>query len=125
MMWPRMCEAILGLWLIAGHWILPNGAGPDWLVINDMVGGALCIAVAGFSCLVSRRPVNLLQIPIGLWVAAAAYFSSPTPATAVAQSDLLTAFFLLNFAIIPTRATEPPARWMAEVDGRLKAEGGR
>lgn len=118
MMWPRVCEAILGAWLIAGHWILPNGAGPDWLVINGVVCGALCIAVAGFSCPVSRRPVNLLQIPIGLWVAAAAYFSSPTPATAVAQSDLLTAFFLLNFAIIPTRATEPPARWMAEVGGR-------
>lgn len=123
MMWARMWETILGVWLMAGHWVLPEGGGPGWLVINDAVCGALCIAVAGVSCLVSRRPVNLLQIPIGLWVGAAAYLSSPTPATAVAQSDLLTAFFLLNFAIIPTRASEPPVGWMGEVDGRLKAEG--
>lgn len=123
MMWARWCEAILGAWLIAGHWVLPNGAGPGWLAINDAVCGALCIAVAGVSCLMSRRPVNLLQIPIGLWVAAAAYFSSPTPATVVAQSDLLTAFFLLNFAIIPTRASKPPTGWLEEIGGRRKAEG--
>jgi hypothetical protein len=115
MMWARLCEMLLGAWLAASPFILPTEGSPRWILMNETVCGALCIAVAAVACLSPRRPWNLLQIPLGLWFASAAYFTSPSPATANAQNDLLTAFFLLNFAIIPTRTSNPPPEWAAEV----------
>lgn len=111
MMWPRLCEIVIGLWVAASPWVLPAGSGPQWVAINEAVSGAACVLIAIVSCLRPREWWHLLQIPLALWIVAAAYFTSPVPATATAQSDLLAAFFLVNFAIIPTRATEPPPGW--------------
>jgi len=113
-MWARLCEIGLSLWVIATPWMLGDGrlTAP---AISEIATGAACAIVAGLSCLLRSRPLHLLEIPLALWLAGFAYATSPSPASASAQSDLLVAFFLVNFAIIPTRATTPPSGWRAAI----------
>lgn len=111
MIWARLCEMTIGLWVAASPWVLPPGSGPAWVATNELACGVACVLIAVVSCLRPRKWWHLLQIPVAIWLVAVAYVTSPVPATATAQSDLLAAFFLVNFAIIPTRATEPPEGW--------------
>ena len=111
MIWARLCEMAIGLWVASSPWVLPRGSGPGWVAINETVCGAACVLIAVVSCMRPRQWWNLLQIPVAAWLVGVAYATSTSPATATAQSDLLAAFFLVNFAIIPTRATAPPDGW--------------
>lgn len=115
MMWARLCEIGLGLWVIATPWVLGDGrlTAP---ALSEIACGTACVIVAAASCLIRSRPIHLLEIPIALWLVGFAYATSPSPASATAQSDLLVAFFLVNFAIIPTRATTPPPRWREAIE---------
>ena len=110
-MWPRLMEMGIGAWLIASAWLLPQNADTRAFQINDWICGSAIIALAGLSFWPALRRAHLIEIGVGLWMLGFAYFTSPSPAPPAVQSEILAALFLLNFAIIPSKALDPPQAW--------------
>jgi hypothetical protein len=110
-MWPRVVEIAIGAWLSASPWVLSNNGLASALHINDLVCGLAIVLLSALSFWPKFGRVHLAEIPIGLWILGFAYFGSSHPAPAVVQSEILSALFLLNFAIIPSQANRPPLSW--------------
>lgn len=104
-MWPRICEIILGIWLIMCHFLFPFA---DWIGIGSAI---LIFLFAGLSFIESINKIHLLQIiPAGmLFYASYSFPTSNLPI--VLQNNILVGLSLLVFAIIPTKACEPPRPW--------------
>jgi hypothetical protein len=109
MMWPRVAELVIGLWILTSPWVLADNPGA-WH-IHSLICGLAVVILSVLSFWPRLKRAHLAEIPIGLWVIAFTYFGSTHPASAIAQSDLLAALFLLNFAIIPSQANLPPDSW--------------
>jgi hypothetical protein len=109
-MWPRLVEIVIGVWLVASPWVLPPPH--DFAsTIAAVLGGAEIILLGWLSYLPSLRKVHLVEIIIAVWLLAVAYTSALPPNAPVIASHILTAFVLMNFAIIPTQANRPPRAW--------------
>lgn len=110
-MWPRVAEIVIGLWLLTSPWVLVQNSAVGAWHINGLICGSAIVVLGGLSFRPGWRKAHLAEIPIGVWILSFAYFGSTHPAPAVVQNDLLTALFLLNFAIIPSQANLPPNSW--------------
>ena len=110
-MWPRVAEIVIGFWLLTSPWVLAQNSAVGPWHFNGLICGSAIVLLGGLSFRPGWRKAHLAEIPIGLWIIGFAYFGSTQPAPAVVQSDLLTALFLLNFAIIPSPANLPPGSW--------------
>jgi hypothetical protein len=110
-MWPRVAEILIGLWLSTSPWVLADNPVVGAWHINGVICGAAIVFLSALSFWRGTKKAHLAEIPIGLWILGFAYFGSTYPASALAQSDLLAALFLLNFAIIPSHANLPPDSW--------------
>ena len=110
-MWPRACELVIGVWLIASTFVLPHDSMTSPWRINDWVCGTSIIVLAGLCFWPKLYRAHLVEILIALWMLGFAFVNSSHPAPPAPQSDVLAALFLLNFAIIPTRASVPPRSW--------------
>lgn len=112
-MWPRVCEAILALWLLFSPAMLrhePAGAA--------VVRGA-AVVILSFSLLsfVHRfRRAHLFTLVTAL-TAACLPFLHRAPASPLMQNLLITALVTAMFAVIPSDATRPPQAWR-EMDSR-------
>jgi hypothetical protein len=110
-MWPRVAEIVIGLWLWTSPWVLVDNPAVSVWHINGVICGAAIVFSSALSFWRGTRKAHLAEIPIGLWILGFAYFGSTYPASAIVQSDLLAALFLLNIAIIPSQANLPPRSW--------------
>lgn len=109
-MWARVCEIVLGIWLIAGHFIFSTSLSEDLAV-------AFLIFVFSLLSFIGKlNKMHLLQIVPASWLFYLA-FSYPTPwLPFYLQNYILIALCLLVFAIIPSRASEPPRPWKKFLD---------
>jgi hypothetical protein len=110
-MWPRIAEILIGLWLLASPWVLAYNTAVSAWHMNGFVCGSAIVLLGVLSFWRGSKKAHLAEIPVSLWILSFAYFGSAHPAPAIAQSDFLTALFLLNFAIIPSQANLPPISW--------------
>jgi hypothetical protein len=119
-MWPRIAEIAIGVWLMASPWVLAHHrpAG-DW-PLNELACGLAIVVLASLSFWPPSRKTHLAEILVGLWIVGFTYSNSTYPPSPLVQSSLLSALFLLNFAIIPSQASLPPASWrnFADSQGR-------
>jgi len=111
MMWPRVVEIVIGLWLLSSPWVLAHNPAESAWHLNGLICGSAIVLLSVLSFWPASKKAHLAEIPIALWVLGFAYFGSMHPAPAVVQSDLLAALFLLNFAVIPSQANLPPNSW--------------
>lgn len=104
-MWPRICEIILGIWLFSSHFIFSTDL---W---EDLVIAVLIFIFSLLSYFEKINKMHLFQIiPIG-WLLYISY-SYPTPwLPFYLQNYILVALGLLVFAIVPSRASDPPRAW--------------
>ncbi len=110
-MWPRVAELLIGLWLAASPWVfIDNPAMTAWH-INGVICGLAIASLSMLSLWPMSKAAHLAEIPIGIWILGFTYFGSTFSASAIVQSNLLAALFLLNFAIIPSHANLPPHSW--------------
>ena len=114
-MWPRMVEILIGSWLVACPAVLASTDWRGWQ-INDLVCGCIVILLGCLSFLSATRRAHLAEILVGAWMLWFAYVSSPYPAPAAAQNDVLVALFLMNFAVIPNQANLPPRSWREHIN---------
>jgi hypothetical protein len=114
-MWPRVAEIALGGWLIASLFVFEAGSIPAGWRANNLTCGFLIIALAAISFWPTLSRAHLAEIAVGLWLVGFALASTPamaaSPAPPIVQSAILVALALLNFAIVPSRASTPPRSW--------------
>ena len=101
-MWARICECVLGIWLILSYFIFSIGS----------IGAALFIFLfAALSFIDKLNKMHLLQVFPAAYLLYTAY-SYPTPFLPFGlQNYIFIALFLLMFAIIPSHASDHPRPW--------------
>jgi len=109
-MWPRVAEALLGCWLAVSPFILRHSADNPKLWINDFASATAIMLCAGLSFWRPLRRLHLAQILVALWLLGFGYFASSEPLPAL-QNNILVAFVLMMFAVIPNEANLPPISW--------------
>lgn len=114
-MWARIGEIILAVWLLISRFIFSYGdLRLDW---GDFAAPFSIILFAALSYIERLNKMHLLQVLPALWLLYVA-FTYPTPWLPFGlQNHILTALFLLMFAIIPSRALEPPRPWRKFLNG--------
>jgi hypothetical protein len=109
MKWPRYCEMLLGLWLLAVPWILNYGDSDTFRTINIAAAtGILLLDI--LSVTLYKRYAHLAVLGIAFGLLTHAYFAALAEATGT-QNNIIVALLLLIFAILPTEATLPPPSW--------------
>ena len=104
-MWARIFEQLIGLWLIASYFLFAKTSPEDWII------GTLVFVIASLCYVEKIGKLHLLQIGPVLWLLYLGY-SYPTPWLPFSmQNDILVAFLLLMFCIIPSKASAPPKPW--------------
>ncbi len=121
-MWPRAVEIVIGLWVLMSPWLLASNSSASTWHLNELICGLAIVLLSASSYLPGFSKAHLAEIPIGLWILISSYFGFAPIDTVQAQSNLLAALFLLNFAIIPSPANLPPYSWRswdhASTDGK-------
>ncbi len=115
-MWPRVIECMLGCWLLISAFVFRYEDQRTAWWINDYVIG---VAVIGFGLLSYWQPtrrMHLLTIVAALWLMLYGRFGHEHPFPPAAQNYITLGFLLLMLAIIPNRASRPPAAWFEGAD---------
>ncbi|MEX2141028.1 MAG: hypothetical protein WD894_17315 [Pirellulales bacterium] len=110
-MWPRVAEIALGGWLITSLFVFEPSSIPAGWRANNLACGVLIVALAALSFWPPLSRAHLAEIAVGLWLVGFAFASSVSPPPPVVQNAILVALVLLNFAIVPSRASLPPRSW--------------
>ena len=111
-MWPRVAELLLAAWLAASPWMIapPAGAGAS-IRINALACAALIALFALLSFRAALEKAHLFSIAVALWLIGIAFLQPDPPPPAAYQNFVVTGLTLLLFAILPSRASEPPRAW--------------
>jgi len=110
-MWPRIAEITLGFWLIASLFLLERSSITLGWKANNMACGAAIIALAALSFWPRMSRAHFAEIAVGLWLLGFAFASHAEPSPPVVQNAILVGLVLLNFAIVPSQANQPPRSW--------------
>ena len=113
-MWARHFEIALGLWLAASVFILavPNEELAIWII--DLCAAALIVGLS-LACHwkpLRRAHLGVLVIALALILFA---FVQPRPLPRWQQNHLLVGLMLAMFAVVPSRASEPPRPWREQL----------
>lgn len=113
-MWPRVVEAVVGLWLLASPFAL--GAPTTDAIAVPLAGGLAVLALD-----LGARRVRLLHfliVVVGLALIAWGWARFPRPGPAIAQSSIVAGLILGLMGVIPNEAGDPPPAWRPHVRGR-------
>jgi hypothetical protein len=97
--WPRWAEIALGLWLVAGAFLLPGASDGEWL--PGLIVGAAVVACSAASLLPSCNKLHLANIAIALGMVGYLLVATSRPASPAVQNLVFTALVLVNFAVVP------------------------
>jgi hypothetical protein len=105
--WTLLVSAILGIWLMAAPAMLGiSGGAAD----SHYLSGALVVTWAVIAFGQVARPVRLLNIPMGLWIAAAPWLISGASDLS-RWTDLAVGGLLIAFSIPRGRIDEQFGGW--------------
>lgn len=110
-MWPRTVELMLGVWLTISPFVFRGTQRWIEYSINDAISGGLVIACSLLAFWPPMRRANLGTLVVAAWLVTYGYFSAARPGPPAAQNDIVVGLLLAVFAILPTRANEPPDGW--------------
>jgi len=109
MMWPRVVEVMLGLWLALGPLIFRLGPGAGPLIANHVIYGAATVIA---SLIAIRVPfVRIVIIAIGWWLIGYGYVAGGYPAAPGYLNLMVVGALVGLLGIIPTDCLEPPRSW--------------
>lgn len=113
-MWPRVVECMLGCWLLISPFVFRYEDQRLTWWINDYAVGLAVIIFGLLSYGRSTRRTHLLTIAASLWLMLYGRFGHAYPFPPAAQNYITVGLLLLMLAIIPSRATQPPAEWFKD-----------
>lgn len=106
-MWPRICEAVLALWLLFSPAVFPGASGVDGIA---RVAACVMLAASLLSLVERFRRAYLLTLAVSLLIALYP-FLHPPPVSAMMQNLMIVGLVVAMFAVIPPEATRPPRGW--------------
>ena len=106
-MWPRVCEAILAVWLLFSPSVFVDEPSVTRIARGAAV---LMFAFSALSFVKRFRRAYLGTLAVAL-VTACYPFLYPPPPSPLMQNLLITALVIAMFAIIPPDAMRPPRGW--------------
>lgn len=104
-MWARVCEILLGIWLIISHVLFHVPIGLNFGL------AILIILFAALSYIPSINKLHLLQVIPAAVLLAKSYIYPSADLPLFMQNDILVGLCLLLFAIIPSHASDHPRSW--------------
>ncbi|SRR5690606_22550319 len=110
-MWPRVTECMLGCWLLISPFVFRYEDQPLGWWINDYAVGLAVIGLGLMSYWRPTRRIHLLTVLLAIWLVLYGRFGHQYPFPPTAQNYITLGFLLMMLAIIPSRASEPPAEW--------------
>jgi hypothetical protein len=110
-MWSRVVEVTLGCWLLMSPFIFRYAPHETALWINDFACAAAVIVFGLMSYWSPARHTHALSLVVGGWLIAFAYWRGFGNASPASQNHLLVGWLMMMFAVIPNRASRPPAGW--------------
>lgn len=119
-MWARVMEFVLACWLVLSRFIFRYAEADTFLWVNDLVCAALVMVAAFLSFWRPLRHLHLAIVPVALWLLAAA-FAQPE-VLPPHRNYVVVGVLLLVFAIVPSRASEPPRSWSAYMKNSRRHE---
>jgi uncharacterized membrane protein len=113
-MWPRLVEAMLGLWLMASPFIfgIPLDRTLVWAVTLGAGGAVFVLAL--LSCWPRARLAHYVTVGVGIGLFFFGYLQSDWMA-GFHQNHMMVGLLLAMFSILPTDTTLPPEPWRREV----------
>jgi len=111
-MWARIAELLFAVWLIVSRLIFSYDDIPFW---PDCLAAMAIVLFSLLSFIDRLNKMHLLQILPAAWLLYVSY-TYPTPwLPSGLQNHIILGLLLLLFAIIPSRASEPPRPWKKEL----------
>jgi hypothetical protein len=111
-MWARLMEFIIGIWLGMSWLIFRYSVDHASLQINDWICSVCIILFALISYKELFRYSHLLNFFIGLWLISWTFYSGTGIDFGPHQNYMVIGLLLLMFSLVPSRAQEPPKRWV-------------
>jgi peptidoglycan/LPS O-acetylase OafA/YrhL len=108
-MWPRYCEVLLALWLIASGSVLDNSDPAQYRLVS-VVAGILILILDLLSITLYKRYAYLLVLAVAFALLAFSFLLAPAEAQGT-QNLVIVALLLMIFGVLPTEATQPPLSW--------------
>lgn len=102
---------MLACWLAISPLIFHGPAPPAALWFEHLTAALLVMTSASVSYWPLMRHAHLASVLCGGWLVLHYYTTSTGEGTPIAQNAILTGLMILMFAIIPNRASRPPAAW--------------
>jgi hypothetical protein len=122
-MWSRDCEAMIGCWLLMSPFIFGHGEAGWEQWATDLGAGLATIVLALASYWHPLRRAHLGILLVAGWLVGFGRFHDSPPLPPALQNDILVGLLLLLFAIVPNRASEPPAAWQRWNASRDRGQG--
>lgn len=114
MMWARVAELMMGLWLVVSPLVFRGTESLSHFVAIDIAAGTAVVLFSLFSFWHRTAWAHLLTGGLAALLGAYAYFGWPRPGPPAAQNEITVAMILVLLAIIPNDANRPPAAWRGE-----------
>ena len=116
-MWPRVVELMLGVWLAASPFFIPQPTSGHFSMINAFVCATIVVIASCLAYWEPTRHARAITAVVALWLVGRAYLAAPHPASPWLQNEFLIGLLLLMFAVIPNEASKPPRSWRSYVRG--------
>lgn len=110
-MWARVIEIMLGGWLALGGFMIVGAEGQHSGWLHDFACAAAIIAFALLSFWPRFQKAHLLGLAVAVWLIGIGFIQPDPPPLPVYQNYVLVGALLIMFAIVPSRASDPPRRW--------------
>jgi hypothetical protein len=118
-MWGRVIEFMLGVWL-AISWVIFDYKDHTGFLWHDYIFFFLIASFSLLSYYAPWRHLHLMNFLVALWLAFFSYFTREIGFEKQAQNYMTLAWLLLIFSIIPIHSRYPPYPWMKFLTNQKK-----
>lgn len=116
MMWARIVECMLGIWLLLSPFIFQHSRAATAQWTNDLAAGLMLIVLSLASYWKPTAWAHWLLLPMGGWLVGFGRLWSEPPIGPGFQNNILLGLVLLMFAVVPNEAAEPPVAWRRHLE---------
>jgi hypothetical protein len=113
-MWARICELLLGIWLLYSHFLF------DYKGKVDLVSTFFILLFASLCFIKRLQKMHLLQIIPASLLFYVSYTYPVVPLPFSLQNFILVGLSLLLFAVIPSHASDHPEPWKKFLNNHSK-----
>jgi hypothetical protein len=110
-MWARVAEVLLACWLGLSPWIFRYPADDRFLWVTSFASAVCILFFSLLSYSPQRENAHLLNLVVAAGLIGTGFLGYRSPPPPAVQNFVTVGLLLLMFAIVPSRASQPPRSW--------------